>query len=304
MKYGERKYLCIEMKFRLVYLFVLTALVVLNSACVEKVQPASYQVVHVYTDYPKSFDIYSFRDFGRKKHIQVLLYHKSTEAIIKQVNEKKWESGVDIVVFKNAMDLERLNSICAITPPKKDTLFYQPILIDPYVFHFPNDSVPLFSSYGQVFRNNLVKIDPSAIRDKQDWGNLLGGLIQKYPKVDAQSIYNKILRNDSIEERDAKHLEILPYSMVKRNMKFTFPDQRNKGSIGKVGGMVIIKQAKYGANARILYEYCRQKWWRKKLAKKVHVFPFVDEAEDNLSNTLLYNKVIINWEFIKKVKNP
>ena len=76
------------MKLRLGYLLILTALVVLNSSCVEKAKPASHQVIRVYTDYPKSFDIYSFRDFGRKEHIQVLLYHKSTEAIIKQMAKR------------------------------------------------------------------------------------------------------------------------------------------------------------------------------------------------------------------------
>ena len=87
-------------------------------------------------------------------------------------------------------------------------------------------------------------------------------------------------------------------------VKITFPDQYNKGTVGKIGGMAIVKQAKYIANARILYKYCLQKWWRKKLAAKLKLFPFVDEMKDNLSNTLLYNEVIKNWEFIKKVQKP
>ena len=292
------------MKFHLGYLLILTALVLLNSSCVEKAKPASLQIIRVYTDYPKSFDVYSFRDFGRKEHIQVLLYHKSTDAIIKQINERKWQSGVDIVVFKNAMDLERLRSIGAITPPKSDTLFYQPILIDPYVFHFPFDTIPLFSSYSKVFRNDLVKIDPNAIRDEREWSNLIGGLIQKYPKVNPQKIYDKILRTDLLEKEGIKQLQIIPYSLVKGKMKITFPDQYNKGTVGKIGGMAIVKQAKYSANARILYKYCLQKWWRKKLAAKLKLFPFVDEMKDNLSNPLLYKEVIKNWEFIKKVQKP
>ena len=292
------------MKFGLGYLLVLTALIVLNSGCVEKAKPASHQVVRVYTDYPKSFDDNTFRDFGRKEHIQVLLYHKSADDIIKQINENKWQSGVDIVVLKNAMDLERLRLIGAISPPKGDTLFYQPILIDPYVFHFPFDTIPLVSSYGQVFRNELVSIDPNAIREEREWANLIGGLIQKYPKVSPQSIYHKIMRSDSLKGVDVKHLQILRYSSVKGKMKITFPDQYYKGTIGRVGGMAIIKQAKYSANARILYKYCQQKWWKIKLAKKVKLFPFINETEDNLNSTLFYNEVIKNWTFLKNVKVP
>ena len=292
----------VEMKIRFTYLLFLVVFSSLLSSCVEKAKPATYQVVRVYTDFPETFDKNSFRDFGRKQHIQVLLYHRTTETIIKQINEKKWQSGIDIVIMKNAMDLERLRGIGAIGAPKNDTLFYQPILIDPYVFHFQFDTVPLFSSFGQLFRNDRVKIDPSALRDKKEWGNLVGGLLQKYPKIGAQGIYNKVLRTDSLRGRDVKQLQIVPYSSIERSKKITFPDQYYKGTVGKISGMAVMKQAKYSTNALLLYEYCRQNWWREKLAEKVELFPYLDYTDEDVNKTLLYQGVIKDWRFIKIVK--
>ncbi len=284
------------------YLLLLAAFAGGLIGCVEKAKPSSHQVLRVYTDYSEKLDIHSFRAFGRKENIQIFIFHKTSEEIIQQINNNKWECGIDMVILENAMSLERLNHLGGIQAPKADTLYYQPILIDPYVFRFPLDSVPQYSSYGQLFRSDFVKIDPKAIREKKEWANLMGGLIQKYPKIMQDSIYTKILFTDSVKGKEVKQLEILPYSTVLDKKKIFFPDQYYKGAIGKIAGIAIIKQAKYNANAQLLYNYCRQQSWRDKLAQKLGVFAYQDIKKTRANDILLYQEVIRDWSFVNRLK--
>jgi hypothetical protein len=271
------------------------------SSCVEEAKPDKYQIIRLYTDLPTSFDKNSFRHFGRKEHIDVKIYYKSTSEIIKLIQTKKWECGVDAVILRNALDLLRLKSISALHKPKNETEYYQGLLIDPYVFRFPQDTVPLFSTYGQIFRSKQVKINPRAIQEKKEWANLVGGLTIKYPKLIPNEIYNKIMRSDSLKGKDLKYVEILPYSLAINKSDITFPDQYSKGSVGKISGMALIRQAKYNHNARLLYEYCKNQWWRDKLAKKLGVFPYRNVLDSKSKQPLLFQELIKNEGFIKKI---
>lgn len=288
------------MRISYTYFFVFCLSLLTLTACVETAKPSKRQVIRLYTDFPKTFDKNSFRQFGRKEHIEVLLYYKTSAEIIEQIQTKKWNCGIDLVVLRNPVDLVRLKNMKALYRNKEDSTFYQGLLIDPYVFEFPNDTLPLYSSYGQLFRNNRIKIDPSAIRSPREWQNLVGGLVQKYPKISPQAIYNKVMRTDSLRGKDVKVMRIVPYSKASDKKKITFPDKYYKGSVGKIAGVAIIRQAKYSYNAQLLYKYCQQNWWRKKLAKKMGLFPMYLTDNQNVT-PYLYQGMIENYRFLKKV---
>ncbi len=110
---------------------------------------------------------------------------------------------------------------------------------------------------------------------------------------------NKLLKTDSLKGKNLKHLEILPYSQALKKKDLFFPDQYYKGSIGKISGMAIVRQAKYNVNARSLYAYCKQPAWRKKVANKLGVFPFEDNRDPQSAEILLYQRVISDWSFKK-----
>lgn len=277
---------------RILYLGVLICGMHFLSACVEKAKPTNRQVINLYTDFPESLKPSFFREFERVNKIQVLIHHKSSEKIIQQINDKKYDSGVDMVLFMNAIDLIRLDQLRATAAPLGETEKYQALLHDPYVFRFPKDTLPLFSSFGQLFRNDYVKINCAALRETKEWENLMGGLIQKYPKILPSVLYRKIMHSDSLKGKGIKELEILPYSSVVDKETITYPDQYYYGSVGKISGMALIRHAKHRTNALLLYAYCKQEWWRKKLAKRLKVFPILSEEANKSREILLYQKVL------------
>ncbi len=273
----------------------------LFNSCVETAKPADHQILHLYTDFPESFNNTFFRNFGRKNRIQVFVHNHSKEEIIARIKDKKYESEMDAVILRNALDIVRLNNLGAIQAPKDDADFYQALLHDPYVFHFPYDTLPLFTSYGQLFRSDVVKINPNAIRNKNEWGNLMGGLIQKYPDVEPERMFKTILRTDSLKGRDLKQVSILLHSQLTNEKNFVYPDQYYKGSIGKISGIALIRQSGNRSNAIMLYDYCRKNWWRNKLAEKLGLFPIMPEEKNKSADVLLYQELIKKIGFIKKM---
>jgi ABC-type Fe3+ transport system substrate-binding protein len=93
-------------------------------------------------------------------------------------------------------------------------------------------------------------------------------------------------------------VKIGPYSHFSQKDKIIFPDQFFKGSIGVIGGIGVIRQAKNRSNAELLYDYCQNYSWRKKIAKKLHLFPILDD-EDNKSRKILLFQTIPNLREIK-----
>jgi ABC-type Fe3+ transport system substrate-binding protein len=290
------------MRHRFSQILIFSVLVVLLSACVEKAQPAAYQYLHLYTDFPKTINNTFFRDFVRKNKIQVLIHYKSSDKIIKQILDKKYESGIDIVLLRNPLDMLELKEKGCLYTPKDGIAYYQSIINDPYVFQFPNDTIPLFTSYGQIFRNDRVKIIADTIANEKEWINLLGGLIKKYPKINPSDIYRKIMRSDTLIGRDLKVMRIAPYSSILDKKSITFPDQYYKGTVGKISGIAIIRNGKHMNNNVLLYNYCTNEWWRKKLAEKLKLFPILDEELAKKAEYLLYQDILTSSDFVKRLK--
>lgn len=280
------------MKFRITLFIALNLLLVSIWSCVDKAKPSTYQTIHLYTDFSESFNSTFFRDFGRKNHIDVHVHYSTSDKIYRWIKEKKYKSGADLVILKNALDLIHINSIKGLQAPKGEVDFYQALWHDPYVFEFPYDTIPLFSSYGQVFRSKHIKINPDSIRDPKEWRNLIGGLVQKYPNVPPDSIYKTIMRTDSLKGKNLKQLSILRHSSLKSTKGIVYPDQYYKGSVGKIAGIALIRQSKNRTNALLLYDYCKKEWWRKKLATKLNLFPILSEEHNKNGGKLIYQGLI------------
>jgi hypothetical protein len=206
--------------------------------------------------------------------------------------EKKYESGIDLVLLSNPLDLLELNKKACLYLPKGESDYYQALLNDPYVFLFPNDTIPLFTSYGQLFRNDRININPASSANQNEWGNLIGGLIKKYPKNKQSDIYQKILRCDTLIGKDVKYMKIVPYSTVIDKKQITFPDQYYKGAVGKISGIAVVRNGKHLSNAILLYEYCKNEWWRKKLAEKMKLFPVLPEESAKKEEIILFHEII------------
>ncbi|MFA7272654.1 MAG: hypothetical protein WC044_02245 [Crocinitomicaceae bacterium] len=272
------------MLLRIIIIAVFSLLLLSNFGCVEKAKVNSSQVIHLYTDLPNSLDSTLFDNFKKQTKIRVFVHHASAKFILDKLLTEKYESQIDAVLFRNGLSLIELADTNVLM--KHDTNFWQPLFSDPFVFVFPLDSVSLFSSYGQIIRSDRARVDPSLIKNYNQWGNLIPSLKKNYPIYSMNEIQNKILYSDSLSGEEVQRVQIVPYSSIKNHKNSVFPDQLYKGAIGIIGGIGVIRQCANRANALELYYYCQNETWRKKLANNLHLFPILS-PEENKSNTVI-----------------
>jgi ABC-type thiamine transport system substrate-binding protein len=287
------------MKYLIISILLSTLFV--SSGCVETVKENSFQSVHVFTDLPDSLTIGVFDEFEKQSNIHVFLHHASSDYILENLKTEKWQSKADLVLLKNALDLINLTDerILHAQPVNEDTVFWQPLFHNPFVFNFPQDTVPLFTSYGQLIRNKDSRVDAKLIRSFDKWGNLIPSLKKNYLIFSLEEIQSKILYSDSLKGKDIMYVQIAPYSHFKKTDKIVFPDQFFKGAYGIIGGIAMIKQAKNRSNSQLLYNYCEMPAWRKKLAKKINLFPILDDEANKAREILLYQSP----PNLKEIKN-
>ncbi|MGJ8661684.1 MAG: hypothetical protein ACSHXL_06580 [Bacteroidota bacterium] len=268
-------------------------------ACVDTVEENDFQIVHVYTDIQDSLDSSLFNNFEKQSGIHVFVHRATAPYILNLIKTQKWQSEVDAVLLSNAMDLIELSDEGAFHRMNEiDEIDWQPLFSNPFVFSFPNDTVPLFTSYGQLFRNYKSRVDPKHIKSFEKWGNLIPGLKKNYLIYSLAEIQSKILYSDTLKGKDILNVEIAPFSHYKDKSKIVFPDQFYKGAIGIIGGIGLIKQSKNRSNAILLFDYCQNTTWRKRLAKDIKLFPILD-VEGNKSRDILLFQDPPNLKAIK-----
>jgi ABC-type thiamine transport system substrate-binding protein len=269
---------------------ILLAILFVASACVETVKENSFQTIHVFTDLPDSLTNNLFDKFEKQTNIKVFFHYGSSKYILDNLKTQKWKSQADAVLLSNALDFIELTGENALQAHAndEDTIYWQPLFQNPFVFHFPEDSIPLFTSYGQLIRNDKARVDATNIQSFDKWGNLIPCLKKNYLIFSLEEIQGKILYSDSLKGRDILQVQIAPYSHFSPKDKIVFPDQFYKGAYGIIGGIGLIRQAKNRSNAQLLYDYCQMISWRKKLAKKIKLFPILDSEGNKARNVLLY----------------
>jgi hypothetical protein len=273
-----------EMSLRKIIIAVSSLLLLFNFGCVEKAKVNSKQVIHVYSDLPNSLDSTLFDNFKAQTNIQVYVHHASAKFILDKLLTEKYASQIDAVLLRNGLNLIELADTNVLLKHNGD--FWQPLFSDPFIFIFPLDSVPLFSSYGQIIRSDRARVDPSLIKNYNQWGNLIPSLKKNYPIYSMNQIQNKILYSNTLNNEAVRRVQIAPYSSIKNHKNSVFPDQLYKGAIGIIGGIGIIRQSANRSNALDLYRYCQNLTWRKKLARNIKLFPILS-PEENRSNSLL-----------------
>lgn len=243
----------------------------------------------MYTDLSNPLDSTLFNEFEKQTDIHVYVHYASAEHILQKIKTKKWESDADGVLLSNAMDLIELNDNDFFSKTNElDEFDWQPLFSNPFVFTFPKDTIKHFRSYGQIFRNKNSRVDATHINTFDEWGNLIPALIGNYPIYSLSEIQRKILHSNSPLGEADLHVEIATYSHYKDKSKIVFPDQSYKGAIGIIGGIGLIKQSKNRSNTQILYEYCKNSSWRKKLAKDINLFPILIHDKNKSIKIILY----------------
>lgn len=277
------------------------ATLLLVSSCVETVKENSFQAVHIFTDLPDSLASSVFEEFEKQTNIHVFIHYGSLHYILENLKTEKWQSKADLVLLTNALNLTDLSDerVLQAHPKDEDTSYWQPLFHNPFVFYFPLDSVPLFTSYGQLIRNPNTQVDATLINSFDQWGNLIPSLKKNYLIFSLEEIQSKILYSDSLKGKDALHVQIAPYSHFSKKDKIIYPDQFFKGAYGIIGGIGIVRQAKNRSNAKLLYDYCKLYAWRKKLAKNINLFPILDEEGNKAREILLYQTA----PNLKEIKN-
>jgi ABC-type thiamine transport system substrate-binding protein len=278
------------MKVKRFILSILCVNILLVSSCVDTVKENSFQYLHLYTDLSNSLDATLFDEFAKQTDIHVYVHYASAESILRKIKTEKWESNADGVLLSNALNLIELNDGGFFT--KTDELSerdWQCLFINPFIFSSPKDTVQLFTSYGQLFRNENSRVDASLIKSFNQWGNLIPALKKNYPIYSLSKIQGKILHSDSVKGKETKIVQIAPFSYYTDKSKIVFPDQFYKGAIGIIGGIGLIKQSKNRSNAQELYIYCKNSSWRKKLARDIRLFPILS-PEENKKRQILFNQ--------------
>ena len=280
------------MKLKNFIFYLSSASLLLVSGCVENVKENSKQSIHLYTDLSNSLDSTLFDNFEKRTNIHVYVHHSSSIEILQKLKTEKWESNMDAVLLSNALDLIELNEENLFSKTAgiagNDDFNWQALFSNPFVFTFPKDSVNLFKSYGQLFRNDNSRVGTAQIKSFDRWGNLIPALKKNYLIYSLSQIQGQILYSDTLNGTNIKYVEIAPYSFHKNKSKIVFPDQFYKGSVGIIGGIGLIKQSKNRANASILFEHCRNITWRKKLAQVIDLFPILSPEENKSRQILLY----------------
>lgn len=286
------------------YYFILPiffTLLFATSSCVETVKQNPFQAVHIFTDLPDSLVKPVFSLFEKRTKIHVYLHCAGSKDILNKLKTEKWQSKADVVILKNALDLIELKDekILQKTSLNFTSEYWQPLFHDPFVFYFPNDSLPLFTNYGQLLRHKSVKVDASKINSFEQWGNLIPSLKKNYRVFSLEQIQEKILYSDTARNIKIPIVQIATFSHFSDKKNLSFPDQYFKGSIGIIGGIAIIRQSKNRSNAEVLYQYCQQNSWRTKLAKRINLFPILDSKSNQSRDVLLYQSP----PNLKEIKN-
>jgi hypothetical protein len=279
--------------------WIIGSLIVMISSCtIETAKPASNHQLVIASDFLHAEDTLLFTEFSKKHSIRLVIRHLSIEEIIGKMEEKGFNSGIDMVLSKSMHSSIQLNNngilhdlVLDETKAKSQNPFisykhnFVGIGLDPFVFRFPNDTVHEAENYSDLLKqfhyHTLSNEDQicffSPIRKERN-------RVQTYEWMQKWHAKSR-LRPEKGPWSDSAKVILTKYSQIDAYSDSTwlafvsesyFPNQQRKGVYFDVVTLSIVRQADHFSNAQKFMAHCQNAGYNATLNRKWHRFPIYE----------------------------
>ena len=282
---------------RFLFIFSFSCFLLLTQSCAEKVETSRIRTLHLYSDVLDGGDEDLFYYFEKNNKVDVRIHCLPFNELLKRLQKQRYSTNIDMVLLGEPSDFKKLQERNYLFLSKFTDEVWQPLVVDPLVFLFDNDSTQNFTTYGQIARSDNVLLKPSVLLKTSYLNETFKQLEKIYSEVSQSTWQKHIVNQDSIIP---KKTEIIRWSFHSelRPEEFRFglyPDQSFFGALGKSIGLGIIHNCQNLVEAKKLYDWCEKEMWRAKLGRKTNMFPIISQE----SNKDRYPYVYQNFDYHK-----
>lgn len=267
----------------------------LVSCSIETAQPAKSQALVIASDFLDAKDTSIFSDFVRKNDVRIEIRHLSPDEIIAEVQEKGYNSGIDLIFSQNMQTPIKLNRsgvlqdlVEAESEIKEQNKYisykhnFVGIGLDPFVFKYTIDSLRQITSYQE-----LSKYPHYHTLSNSDMISFLSPIRKKMNRTKTSEWTKKwnsmsTLRPEKGPWNDTAKVVLCKYSQLetfKDSIWMNYPDdhyfpnENRSGVYYDLVSLAIVKQAEHFADAQKFMEYCQNSGYNATLNRKIHRFP-------------------------------
>lgn len=301
------------------------SLLAVTSCTIETAQPIKSNSLVIASDFLHAEDTVLFKDFIKDNDVRLKIRHLTADQIIRIIKEKRYNSGLDMVLSQNmhtSIKLNRNRVLHDLIDPKNEIksqnlyISYKHnfigIGLDPFVFKYTNDTLRGITHYEDL--NEHHHYHTLSYFDKLSF---LSPIRKKQNRVDtynwAQKWNNQtMLRPEKGPWRDSAEVVLCRYSQLRSfndsiwkqyPADFFFPNQDRNGVYFEVMTLSIVQQAEHFADAQKFIKYCQNSGYNAQLNADLNRFPIYKYLNariegptfytSNLDELLKYHDVLV-----------
>ncbi len=270
----------------------------MTSCTIETAQPIKSQTLVIASDFLYAEDTLFFKSFVEKNDIRLVIRHLSTDQIIDEVQEKGYNSGIDMVLAQNMQTPIKLNKsgvlqdmIEQTTAIKSQNIYisykhnFIGIGLDPFVFKYTWDSLREIQYY-----QDLSRYPTYHTLSESDKLSFLSPIRKERKRAKTYEWIKKWVNQTALRPlngpwNDSAQVVLCKYSQLETfkdsiwenyAVDYFYPNENRAGVYFDVVNLSIVHQAEHFPVAQKFLAHCQNSGYNATLNEELNRFPIYD----------------------------